>query len=104
MYPHERSLVKEMKSKPFALIGVNSDKKLEDAKNAIAKNELDWRSFQDQPEGAQAKISDEWKLEGWPTIVVLDQDFKIRYRGMNGDEATRIARELVAGLEVTLRR
>ena len=25
MYPHERSLVKRLKDKPFALIGVNSD-------------------------------------------------------------------------------
>jgi hypothetical protein len=25
MYPHERSLVKKMEGKPFALIGVNSD-------------------------------------------------------------------------------
>ena len=33
MYPHERSLVIEMKDKPFALIGVNSDS-LERAKKA----------------------------------------------------------------------
>ena len=25
MYPHERSLVKRLEGKPFALIGVNSD-------------------------------------------------------------------------------
>ena len=25
MYPHERSLVKEMENKPFVLLGVNSD-------------------------------------------------------------------------------
>jgi hypothetical protein len=98
MYPHERSLVKEMQSKPFALIGVNSDKKLEDAKTAIAKNELNWRSFQNQPAGAKTAIADAWKIEGWPTIVILDQDFRIRYRGHDGDEATRVAKDLVAKL------
>ncbi len=36
MYPHERSLVEEMKDKPFALIGVNSDKELARAKKAVA--------------------------------------------------------------------
>ena len=25
MYPHERSLVKRLESKPFALVGINSD-------------------------------------------------------------------------------
>ena len=38
MYPHERSLVIEMKDKPFALIGVNSDS-LERAKKAVKENE-----------------------------------------------------------------
>ena len=27
MYPHERSLVKTLEDKPFALLGVNSDPK-----------------------------------------------------------------------------
>ena len=49
MYPHERSLVIEMKDK-LALIGVNSDS-LERAKKAVKENELNWRSFQNQPEG-----------------------------------------------------
>jgi hypothetical protein len=98
MYPHERSLVKEMQSKPFALIGVNSDD-LERAKTAIAKNELNWRSFQNQPEGAKKAISDDWRVEGWPTIVILDQDFKIRYRGHDGNAATRVAKDLVEKLE-----
>lgn len=97
MYPHERSLVKELQSQPFALIGVNSDD-LERAKTAIAKNELSWRSFQNQPAGAKSSISDAWKVEGWPTIVILDQDFKIRYRGHNGDEATKVAKDLLAKL------
>ena len=38
MYPHERSLVEEMKDKPFALVGVNSDRTIERAKKAIAEN------------------------------------------------------------------
>ena len=93
MYPHERSLVIEMKDKPFALIGVNSDS-LERAKKAVEENELNWRSFQNQPEGKGSKISDAWYIRGWPTIVVLDAERKIHYRGHNGEEATRIAERL----------
>jgi len=96
MYPHERSLVEEMKDQPFALIGVNSDRTIERAKKAIADNQLNWRSFQNQEEGRERKISDDWVVKGWPTVVVLDSDFKIRYRGHSGDKATEIAKELVA--------
>lgn len=95
MYPHERSLVEEMKDKPFALIGVNSDS-VEDAKAAIEREKLNWRSFQNSPEGREKAHSEDWMVRGWPTIVILDADFKIRYRGHNGEEATKIAKELVA--------
>jgi hypothetical protein len=98
MYPHERSLVEEMKGKPFALIGVNSDS-VEDAKAAIEENGLNWRSFQNSPEGREKPHSADWLVSGWPTVVVLDANFKIRYRGHDGNEATRIAEELVAEMK-----
>ena len=99
MYPHERSLVIEMTDKPFALIGVNSDRTLERAHKAVKENGLNWRSFQNQPEGAESSISDAWYIRGWPTIVVLDAERKIHYRGHNGEEATKVAERLVAGME-----
>ncbi|HJP00602.1 MAG TPA: hypothetical protein QF764_02390 [Planctomycetota bacterium] len=100
MYPHERSLVDEMKDQPFALIGVNSDD-LERAHKAVEENELNWRSFQNSPEGAERSISDAWRVRGWPTIVVIDETFTIRYRGHDGQEATKIAKELVEGLKAS---
>ena len=87
-----------MKDKPFALVGVNSDS-LEAAKKAVEKNKLNWRSFQNEPEGAKSAISADWFVAGWPTIVVLDAEMKIRYRGHDGHEATRVAKELVTALE-----
>ena len=94
MYPHERSLVMEMQDKPFALVGVNSDS-VEDAKDAIKRNNLNWRSFQNSGED-RPDISEVWAVEGWPTIVVLDADRKIRYRGHDGHAATEVAKKLVA--------
>ena len=96
MYPHERSLVEEMKDKPFALVGVNSDRTIERAKKAIAENKLNWRSFQNQEKGRADKISSDWAVKGWPTVVILDSEFKIHYRGHDGDKATEVAKELVA--------
>lgn len=87
-----------MKDQPFALIGVNSDKTPEVAKKAVAKNGLNWRSFQNQEPGRKVAIATDWAVQGWPTIVVIDQDMVVRYRGHDGDAATEVARELVAKL------
>lgn len=98
MYPHERSLVEEMKDKPFALVGVNSDQTIERAKKAIADNQLNWRSFQNKHEGRERPISADWAVQGWPTVVVLDAEMKIHYRGHDGEKATEVAKQLVAKL------
>jgi hypothetical protein len=95
MYPHERSLVEEMKDKPFALIGVNSDKDIETAKKAVDHNDLNLRSFHAGQQATQGPIPTAWKVSGWPTIVVLDAQMRIHYRGHSGDEATKVAKGLV---------
>ena len=97
MYPHERSLVEAMQDKPFALIGVNSDP-LEKARAAVERNQLNWRSFQNSGEG-RADHADDWFIQGWPTIVILDEAGRIHYRGHDGEQATRVAKKLVAVLE-----
>lgn len=98
MYPHERSLVEEMKDLPFALIGVNSDK-LDRAKQAVADNGLNWRSFHAGEKGTRGPIPTAWGVRGWPTIVVLDAELRIQYRGHNGEAATKVAKDLVARLQ-----
>ena len=70
--------------------------KLEDAKKAVADNQLNWRSFRDQSPGNARRISEDWEVDGWPTLVVLDQEMRIHYRGHNSDAATEIVRELLA--------
>ena len=69
MYPYERSLVKRLESKPFALIGVNSDKNRETAKTAVKSEQLNWRSFWDQ--STSGKIAQAWNINGWPTIFII---------------------------------
>ena len=87
-----------MKGRPFALIGVNSDD-LDRAHAAVQEHGLNWRNFQNQPKGAATKISDDWLLNGWPTIVVLDAERRVRYRGLDCHEGTRVAKELVAAMD-----
>jgi len=98
MYPHERSLVKEMRGRPFALVGVNSDKELDKIRDIVVKKELTWRSFQNTPAGG-VSISSEWNVSGWPTVYVLDAERRIHYVGHDGDAAIALVKELVADLE-----
>ena len=83
----------EMAEKNFVLIGVNSDKTPEKALAAVEKNSLNWRSFQNTQSGG--KISTTWGVKGWPTIVVIDADLKIVYRGHDGHQATKIAKKMI---------
>ena len=78
MYPHERSLVKQLAGKPFALIGVNSDGDIDELKEIIKKKNLTWRSFQND-EGVDGTISDMWGIQGWPTIFLIDAEGVIRW-------------------------
>ena len=87
-----------MEGKPFALIGVNSDDSPETALAAVKKNELNWRSFQNEREGSSS-ISTDWNVSGWPTVVVIDAKGNIAYRGHDGHAATAAATNLVTKLE-----
>ena len=84
----------ELKDEPFALVGVNSDEP-ERARQAVAKNRLTWRSFRDDS-GGPNRISEDWQVEGWPTLVVLDPEMRIHYRGHDAAAATAVVRELLA--------
>ena len=90
MYPHERSLVKQLSEKPFALIGVNSDSELDEIRSIVKEKNITRRSFWNGPEGTSGPISTQWNVSGWPTIYVMDAEGKIRYKNVRGakmDEA-----------------
>ena len=94
MYPHERSLVERLKDKPFALIGVNSDTDKVKLKKRMEEEKITWRSFWNGG-STQGPISTEWNVHGWPTLVVIDKDGVIRYRGHSGVEAQKKCDELL---------
>ena len=77
MYPHERSLVEKLKDKPFALLGVNSDRDREKLKKVIEEKKLTWRSFWNGG-STGGPISTEWNVQGWPTVYLIDHTGTIR--------------------------
>ena len=104
MYPHERSLVKKLADKPFALVGVNSDQDLDALKPVLQKEQITWRSFQNKKAGKDdATIAADWNVRGWPTLVLIDHKGVIRYEWTGGirspDKVWAAVDELVAEAE-----
>jgi hypothetical protein len=101
MYPHERSLVKRLEGKPFALLGINSDKDKDALKKVMEKEEITWRSWWNGPKGTGGPLSKNWNVHGWPTTYVLDVKGVIRFKNVRGeamDEAVdQLLKEQEAG-------
>ena len=97
MYPHERSLVKRLAGKPFALVGVNSDPK-DRLKKALQKENMTWRSFWDGGD-TSGPIASRWNVHAWPTLYVLDHKGVIRYRGVREKQMDDAVDKLLAELE-----
>ena len=100
MYPHERSLVKRLANKPFALIGVNSDSDREKIKAVMKKEGITWRSFWNGG-GTSGPISTAWNVSGWPTIYVLDAKGVIRFKDVRGEELDKAIDSLLAEMETS---
>ncbi len=99
MYPHERSLVARMKGKPFALIGVNSDRDINTVKKACQTDNLTWRSFWNGPKGTGGPISAFYGVRGWPTIYLIDHNGVIRYKNKRGPELDKALDLLVSQVD-----
>ncbi len=99
MYPHERSLVKRLKDKPFALLGVNSDRDKRKLRNRMQEENITWRSFWCGPLGTRGRIPSQWGVRGWPTIYILDHKGVIRYKGPRGEKMDQAVDTLLAELE-----
>ena len=100
MVPHERSLVKRLEGKPFALVGVNSDGP-EELKKALKDNPVSWRSVRDRGAGKQA-VSKAWKVYGWPTLYLIDHRGVIRRRWLGGPAPPVLDREIDKLVEAAL--
>ena len=95
MYPHERSLVKRLANKPFALIGVNSDRDLAKLRPRLKEENISWRSFWNGPKGTSGPISAKWGVRGWPTIYILDHKGVIRFKGPRGEKMDEAVDQLL---------
>jgi hypothetical protein len=98
MYPHERSLVERFQSKPFALLGINSDRDRKGLKSVVADEDITWRSWWDGG-STEGLIASTWNVTTWPTIYVLDHKGVIRYRDLREEALDKAIDTLFAELD-----
>jgi hypothetical protein len=94
MYPHERSLVKKLAGKPFAILGINSDADLDAIKKVTQKESITWRNWWDHD--TQGPIQTAYNISHWPTTYVLDTQGVIRFVDARGKALEQAIEKLLA--------
>jgi thiol-disulfide isomerase/thioredoxin len=75
--PQLKQLAADFEGQQVALLGVNNDRNLDDARVVINAMALNYPTLKNG-EGADS-ISAKFKINGWPTFVMIDQEGVVRY-------------------------
>ena len=97
-YPYQRLMLEVHKEKPFAVVGVNSDSKLDVAKKSKVDNRLEYRSWWDgyvEKKSTEGPIASAWNVTGWPTIYVLDAKGVIRFVNLRNEDVLKAVNQLL---------
>jgi thiol-disulfide isomerase/thioredoxin len=94
MIPHERELVVKHRSKPFALLSVNSDEDHDEARAIMAKQQMTWPNWKTC--GTNDAVARNWGVKSWPTIYVLDANGVVRYMNVRGPQLDNAVETLLA--------
>jgi thiol-disulfide isomerase/thioredoxin len=92
-YPHNRELVKRLEDKPFALVGVNSDRDKDTIKKAMEKEENSWRYWFDGG-STSGPIAKKFNVHGWPTFYLIDHKGVIRLRSVGAPDSAELDKTL----------
>ena len=83
--PHNKELARRLEGQPFIILGVSADNELEDLKTYVDEKKISWPNIFDGQGGPMARA---WKIEGFPTVFVVDAKGVIRYRQVGFDPAS----------------
>lgn len=87
-------MVESLKDQPFALVGVNSDAEDRDVlAKKFAESNIRWRNGLLGSAHAETAIA--WGVRVWPTLVVVDEDGRLVWRGHDHDTAVAKVRDLL---------
>jgi len=92
MIPHQRELVEKLKGKPFKLVSVSADDQKETLTKFLEKEKMPWTHLWS---GASGGFIDEYQIDSYPTIYVLDAKGIIRYKHVRNEELANAAETLL---------
>ncbi len=81
MIPHTRELVKKMDGKPFVFVSVSADEKKETLTKFIKDTPMPWTHWHNGTAG----VVEDWEIDAFPTIYILDTKGIIRKVIIGGD-------------------
>ena len=96
---HLRKLIDQYAGRPFAGVGVNTDKDRNDAQAFVETNKFTWRSFWNGPKGSADGIVKDWNVQAFVTVYVIDHAGVIRSKTTRGPELDPLIEELVKRAE-----
>jgi thiol-disulfide isomerase/thioredoxin len=96
--PQMKQIASHFKGKPVVVFGMNTDRKLEDAKFVVEKMKLNYANL--RAEGLPAKF----KVQAFPTLLIVDQkgvvrDIHVGYSATLKEEVVRSVEKLLKGGE-----
>ena len=92
-YPYHRLLAELYEGRPFALLGVSSDKDAATAKQAKARRGLGYRTWFDGR--IDGPIAAEWGVAAWPATYVLDTEGVVRFVNLRQEDLLVGVRQLM---------
>jgi thiol-disulfide isomerase/thioredoxin len=78
--PEHQALLRRLDGKPFAIVGINSDRDRAAALKAGEATGITWPSWWDGG-STRGPIASRWNVQGWPTLCLLDANGVIRFKG-----------------------
>lgn len=96
MIPHEREMTEKLKDKPFVLVSISADEKLETLTKFLDKEKMPWSHWWN---GSQGGILQDWDVQFFPTIYVLDAKGVIRHTNIRGNDLETAVEKLLAEIE-----
>jgi thiol-disulfide isomerase/thioredoxin len=82
--PHTREMVKSMDGKPFAFVSISVDDEKETLTKFLEKEPMPWSHWWD----GQKAVSDQWDVDAYPTLYVIDHNGVIRFKTVGYDPKT----------------
>lgn len=98
LQPQQLDLLKKYSGKPFSIVAVSGDDDVDTVKQHLANHSLPWTHWFNGPEGG---VLDDWNVQAFPMIYVIDAAGVIQHRNIHGDELNKAVEALVKEAEAS---